>query len=119
MKINGLKYLLLFLFFLIACNSKIDTKDVLKFKQKYSADAINYFFEVAFHIENADGQLIENTKSKPRQIEKWNNDIHFFIQGDTIPGDRKKIFDAIDQLNALKLTVKFIETSQVNKANLL
>lgn len=119
MKINGFKYLLLFPFFLIACNSKIDTKDVLKFKQKYSADAINYFFEVAFHKENENGQLIENTKSKTRQIEKWNNDIHFFVQGDTISGDRKIFFDAIAQLNALKLTVKFIETFQADKANLL
>ncbi len=78
-------------------------------KTHYTAEVLNYFYEVALHSEV--------TTNKLSSVQKWKNDIYLFIDGDTLAGDRLLVRNVINQLNALQLPITIYETSQANKAN--
>ena len=60
-------------FFLLSCKeTRLFTDDINYIKQKYSAEAINYFYETAFYQDFAG--INEN-------LLKWNRDIKLFIEG--------------------------------------
>src|SRR3989337_1626332 len=80
-------------------------------KQKYSPQVFNYFYEVALHSE-----IVAN---RQLNIQKWQNDIYLFVQGDTLEGDRVLVQNVINDLNSLKLPLSIYETSQADKANVL
>jgi hypothetical protein len=80
-------------------------------KHKYSPQVFNYFYEVALHSEAAPNRLLN--------IQKWEDDIYLFIQGDTLEGDRALVKSAINELNSLKLPITIYETSHPDKANFL
>ncbi len=84
-------------------------KDAKSLKTRYTAEAFNYFYEVALHSEVTTNKLFS--------IQKWKNDIYLFMDGDTLEGDRLSVRNVINQLNALKLPITIYETSLVNKAN--
>lgn len=97
--------LLLSFYWLSGCNTP--QSDLSTIKIKYSKKEINYFYETAFHTDDG--------KSNP--VSKWERDILLFVEGDTLPGDRAAVLDAIAQLNNLHLPVKIGITNRKELAN--
>jgi hypothetical protein len=96
-------------FFLSGCNSSGRTS-ALDIEKRYSKEAINYFFELAF---------FDNTQPKTiRSLAKWEKDIYLFLGGDTMPGDRSRVINAIAQMNSVGLPVKIRLSDASNKSNL-
>jgi hypothetical protein len=93
---------------LFGCGASSDNNTEL-LKARYTAEVLNYFYEVALHSEVPTNKL--------SSVQKWQNDIYLFINGDTLEGDRLLVRNVINQLNVLKLPITFYETSQANKAN--
>jgi hypothetical protein len=87
------------------------SNDIELLKQKYSAQVLNYFYEVALHSEIDTNRLLN--------IQKWENDIYLFVQGDTLKGDHALVHNVINELNSLKLPFSIYETSHADKANVI
>lgn len=82
----------------------------MEIEKKYSKAVINYFFELAF---------FDCAKPKTvRSLSKWEKDIYLFLDGDTVSGDRNKVFNAIAQINRIGLPVKIHLSNTSNKSNL-
>jgi hypothetical protein len=97
---NLVYYLVVLSFFLQGCNFGRG-KAIKRINDNYSEEAINYLYEVAFH----DSEF----PKKDKNLWKWEKDISFFIDGDTLPGDKQSILSAINEINALNLPITINE----------
>lgn len=102
--------LILFCFFSQSC-SLVKKKEIEQIKREYSEETLNYLYEVAFH----DCEYPKRDKN----LWKWGKDIGFYIDGDTLPGDRQRVLNAINQISTLKLPIKIHEKAKRDSANLL
>lgn len=99
----------LFLVLLAICSCNEDKQGQIEaLKSKYTPEAINYFYQVAFHSE-ADSSILN--------IAKWEKDIYWHIEGDTLPGDYAAVLKVMNELNALQLPISFYETTNRDSAN--
>ena len=89
---------------MIACHSKGDNtyRQVTK---NYTSDEINLFYELCFNEKDT--------------LYKWDRNISFYIEGDTLSGDRAMILDVVSTLNSLKLPIKIVEVNKKINCNLI
>jgi len=99
-----LALLLCIVFSMPGCSSK-------KISSKYSAEEINYFFELAF-FDSEHPKVIQ-------KLQKWESDISIAVTGDTIPGDQHRISAAIRQFQDLKLPIRIRLISDTSGANVV
>ncbi len=78
-------------------------------KQKYSAKSINYFYEIAF---------FQDYVGKMHVINKWNEDIYMYVDGNFSTNDMTYIKNTISQLSSLQLPINLYLTSDSLLANL-
>ena len=88
----------------LCCNS-----DYQNLKQKYSTESINYFYETAF---------FQDYVGKINVVNKWNEDIYLYIDGDFSTNDISNIKNTISQLDSLLLPINIYMTSDSLLANL-
>lgn len=96
--------------FIFSCNFEGDKK-IKRIKRLYTPESINYFYELTFFRENL-------FPKKKTSLSKWRDDIYFFIEGDTLPGDKYNILNAVNQINSLELPIKIHEVLSRDSANL-
>lgn len=104
--------LLLSLVILSKCrviDDHIKTKELVRLKQEYSTEAINFFYETVFWEDNV-GRL--------EFISRWGNDIWLYLSGNLWPNDSIYVDKAVEQLNDLNLPVKLHLTNDSVRANL-
>jgi hypothetical protein len=108
---RNLVYLLVVVsFFLQGCNLGRD-KAIKRINDNYPEEVINYLYEVAFH----DNEY----PKKDKNLWKWEKDISFFIDGDTLPGDKQSILSAVNEISALNLPITINEKASRDSANFL
>ena len=79
-------------------------------KQKYSAEAINYFYETAFGSDYG---------NKKKRLRKWSKDISIYMDGEFNQWDVSYLKNAIAKLDSLQLPIKLNITPDSSAANLL
>ena len=84
-------HLILIILLIQSCRPTV--KDL---KQKYSAEAINYFYETAF---------LEDDKGKRKSISRWNKNIYIYSSGNVSTDDIFYTKNAIAQLDSLQLPI--------------
>ena len=101
---------LFIVFFLLSCKeARLSTGDIDYIKQKYSVEAINYFYETAFHRDFVG--FNEN-------LIKWNQqDIKLFMEGELWEQDSVFVESALKQINELELPPKLRLTKDKSQAN--
>ncbi|MES2731682.1 MAG: hypothetical protein V4714_08035, partial [Bacteroidota bacterium] len=52
-------------------------------------------------------------------LKKWNKNIFFHLEGDTLPGDKAILLEIASTINALKLPITVAEATPQNKSNFL
>lgn len=102
--------LILFCFFSQSC-SLVKKKEIEQIKKEYTVETLNYLYEVAFH----DNEF----PKKDKNLLKWEKDISFYIDGDTLPGDKHSILSAINEISALNLPITINEKASRDSANFL
>ena len=78
-------------------------------KQKYSVEAINYFYETAFFTDN---------EGKRNELTKWNKDVNIYLIGDYSTDDILYTKNAIAQLDSLQLPIDIYLTTDSLTANM-
>lgn len=94
--------------FLFGCWSN-DKEIIQNISSKYSTNDLNSFYERNFYSEN-DGNWM---------LQKWANDIHYYIKGDSLFGDRKLIHDIVNEINSLNISIRISEANNESEANLI
>ncbi|MDQ3535555.1 MAG: DUF2927 domain-containing protein [Bacteroidota bacterium] len=79
-------------------------------KQKYSSEAINYFYETAFYKDDV-GPI--------DSLLKWKDNIWIGLEGELWPNDSLYVIKALEQLNALNLPIKLYITKDTSLINLV
>jgi hypothetical protein len=102
------KFIWLSFVFILGCSNS-DFR-ISKLKWKYSAKDINAFYERSFTLD---------TIEWPPYLIRWHSDIYYFIKGDTCPDNIGIVYQVTNEYNALDLPIRFIETKEERKANLL
>lgn len=105
--------LILFPLFFTNCNkSKTElSKDVVeKISNKYSKEALNYFYEVSFYDE---------VQKEIIPLKRWSSNVSFGIKGNPLPNDEKFVKNAINIFNDLGLNIKFSFTQNIKEANVI
>lgn len=77
-------------------------------KEKYSVEAINYFYETVFY---------EDYVGRHEMSKKWNKDLYFYINGEFSEYDTDNVQSAISYLNSLDLPITFYTASDSSSAN--
>ncbi len=77
-------------------------------KQKYSVEAINYFYETVFYEDNV---------GRHEFGRKWNQDLYFYVNGDFSKNDLDNVSSAISYLDSLALPINFYTASDSSSAN--
>lgn len=77
-------------------------------KEKYSVEAINYFYETVFY---------EDYVGKLDICKKWNKDLYFYVNGDFSVHDADDVQSVISHLTSLDLPVNFDTASDSSSAN--
>lgn len=77
-------------------------------KQKYSVEAINYFYETVFYVDNVGRHDFGR---------KWNQDLYFYVNGDFSKNDLDNVSSAISCLDSLALPINFHTASDSSSAN--
>ena len=77
-------------------------------KEKYSVEAINYFYETVFY---------EDYVGKLDICKKWNKDLYFYVNGDFSVHDADDVQSVISHLTSLDLPVNFYTASDSSSAN--
>src|ERR1035437_1858222 len=75
----------------------------------YSVSEINFFYEMYF----------KDAKDAKIKLVRWQKDIFFYIEGDTLLGDRKLILNASERINSIKLPIRIKEVKKKKEANLI
>lgn len=91
---------------LSGCKKKTNPREALE--SKYPPEAFNYFYEVFFNYP----------VDRKRSIEKWDKDIYFFVEGDTLPGDLEIVREISERINEIGLPVTIREAKKREEANL-
>ena len=89
---------------LLGCNHS-NPQDL---KQKYSVEAINYFYETVFYEDNV---------GRHEFGRKWNRDLYFYVNGDFSKNDLDNVSSAISYLDSLALPINFYTASDSSSAN--
>lgn len=76
--------------------------------QEYSVQELNFFYELCCGGRNNGTQFLK----------KWDKDINFYIEGDTLRGDKAMVLEFAAKINALDLPLKIREAKTIEKANL-
>lgn len=108
MKILAYIFIICICFF-FSCNFERNKK-LESINRIYTPETINYFYELAFHHDSFPKKCIS--------LSKWSNDIYYFIEGDTLTGDKYNILNAVNQINSLQLPIKIHEVLSRDSANL-
>ena len=113
---KNIVYIIL-LFLLLSCknytqsnNVVINKDDIKKLRKKYSKEAFNYLYEIGFHTDSHKEEIT---------IKKWNKDIKYYIQGDTLPNDTKYVKNCIEKLNKINLPIKFSIVDNIKNSNVV
>lgn len=77
-------------------------------KEKYSVEAINYFYETVFYVDNVGRHDFGR---------KWNQDLYFYVNGDFSKNDLDNVSSAISCLDSLALPINFHTASDSSSAN--
>ena len=77
-------------------------------KEKYSVEAINYFYETVFYEDNV---------GRHEFGRKWNQDLYFYVNGDFSKNDLDNVSSAISCLDSLALPINFYTASDSSSAN--
>ena len=77
-------------------------------KEKYSVEAINYFYETVFYVDNVGRHDFGR---------KWNQDLYFYVNGDFSKNDLDNVSSAISCLDSLALPINFYTASDSSSAN--
>lgn len=93
---------------LISCTTK-KTEQIKLIKSKYSIKSINTFYELCFNEKNEDCRVIT----------KWEKNIYYYYEGDTITGDHTLFEKVYATINALNLPIKISEATSRKEANLV
>lgn len=96
---------LLLCIFLMGCSKQ---KPLSLLGEKYSVQELNIFYELCCGERNNGKQLLR----------KWNKDIYFYLEGDTLQGDRAMVLEFAATVNALDLPIKIREARTIEQANL-
>lgn len=88
----------------------IQKNNIKKLQKKYSAEAFNYLYEIAFQTDSYKDKI--TTK-------KWKTDIKYFIQGDTLTNDTKYVKNCVEKLNSLNLPIKFSIVNDSIQSNVI
>lgn len=84
--------------------------DIEAIRNNYSAEVLNYFYEVALHSE-ADS-------NKKTSSAKWNKDILVYMNEDTPLVFKNGVLNTIAQLNRLQLPIQLLVTADKQKATM-
>ncbi len=77
-------------------------------KEKYSVEAINYFYETVFYVDNVGRHDFGR---------KWNQDLYFYVNGHFSKNDLDNVSSAISCLDSLALPINFYTASDSSSAN--
>ena len=91
-------------FILLGCNHS-NPQDL---KQKYSVEAINYFYETVFY---------EDYVGRFDVCKKWDKDLYFYVNGDFSAYDADDMQSVVSYLNSLDLPINFYTASDSSSAN--
>lgn len=97
---------------LSACADRKDylTPGVLeRLKEKYSSEAINYFYETVFYLEG--------DQRKSEILHRWENDVSVAVLGNASEKDKVITRKALDLINVESLSVNCSIVSNVEDAN--
>ena len=102
---NFMFFALCFIVFILPGCNHSNPQDL---KQKYSVEAINYFYETVFY---------EDYVGRHEMSKKWNKDLYFYINGEFSEYDTDNVQSAISYLNSLDLPITFYTASDSSSAN--
>ena len=91
----------------VQCSSP-NVKELKYLKQKYSVEAINFFYETAFFTDQV---------GKRDAVSKWNEDIYIYMAG-YHPHDSINVENVISMIDSLKLPINMYLTPDSSKANI-
>ncbi len=99
---------------LFSCEKKrsLGEENIEYIKQKYTVEAINYFYEAFFHIEGN-----KDNKIKKALDNKWNRELYIYLEGELWKNDSSYVRSAIKQINSLNIPIKSQFTTNKKQAN--